>query len=307
MRRMLFILVVAALFAPASPSQQNKRPHIYGIAGVRLYVSNLSSARAFYSTVTNTKRACDWCETQEPSGFRLPSGQFILLSLTPASGVKNPIAELSFDADNLKQLTHLLKANRIPYKQEESDGQITIVRVRDPEGHAIAFLQAGVPRKYRAYHPVSGTDSSVSERLIHAGFAITDKAAMDHFYKDLLGFQLYWQGGKNDGETDWIDMQVPDGTDWVEYMLNVPSDGDVQALGELNHFALGVLDVRQTDSRLLDDTQLKLSVSQKPSIGRDGRWQMDLHDPDNTLVELMEFTPVEKPCCTEYTGAHPVP
>ena len=63
----------------------------------------------------------------------------------------------------------------------------------------------------------------------------------------------------------------------------------------------------KADSRLLDDTQLKLSVSQKPSIGRDGRWQMDLHDPDNTLVELMEFTPMEKPCCTEYIDAHPIP
>jgi len=24
-------------------------------------------------------------------------------------------------------------------------------------------------------------------------------------------------------------------------------------------------------------------------------------------VELMEFTPVEKPCCSEFTGPHPKP
>jgi hypothetical protein len=44
-----------------------------------------------------------------------------------------------------------------------------------------------------------------------------------------------------------------------------------------------------------------------PEVGRDGKDSIDIYDPDGTRVELMEFTPVEKPCCTEYTGAHPKP
>jgi hypothetical protein len=32
-----------------------------------------------------------------------------------------------------------------------------------------------------------------------------------------------------------------------------------------------------------------------------------LYDPDMTRVEFMELTPVEKPCCSEFTGAHPKP
>jgi hypothetical protein len=32
---------------------------------------------------------------------------------------------------------------------------------------------------------------------------------------------------------------------------------------------------------------------------------LNLYDPDETRVELMEFAPVEKPCCAEYTGPHP--
>ncbi len=27
----------------------------------------------------------------------------------------------------------------------------------------------------------------------------------------------------------------------------------------------------------------------------------------DTRIELMEFTPAQKPCCSEYTGPHPKP
>src|SRR5438034_5243956 len=65
--------------------------------------------------------------------------------------------------------------------------------------------------------------SQISARLIHAGFVVRDRAAEDKFYKDILGFHVYWHGGMKDEESNWVDMQVPDGTDWLEYMLNVPA------------------------------------------------------------------------------------
>ena len=36
----------------------------------------------------------------------------------------------------------------------------------------------------------------------------------------------------------------------------------------------------------------------KPKIGRDGKRQLNLYDPNLTRVELMEPKPVEKPCCS---------
>jgi hypothetical protein len=50
-----------------------------------------------------------------------------------------------------------------------------------------------------------------------------------------------------------------------------------------------------------------MKVGEEPKMGRDGKWQLNLYDPDQTRVELMEFAPVEKPCCSEYTGSHPKP
>ena len=40
------------------------------------------------------------------------------------------------------------------------------------------------------------------------------------------------------------------------------------------------------------------SKPEQPTIGRDGKWQLNLYDPDLTRVELMEFKPVRKPCCS---------
>jgi len=36
----------------------------------------------------------------------------------------------------------------------------------------------------------------------------------------------------------------------------------------------------------------------EPSIGRNGKRQLNLYDPDLTRVELMEPKPVRTPCCS---------
>jgi catechol 2,3-dioxygenase-like lactoylglutathione lyase family enzyme len=300
---MVGVLGVALLLSAGAWGQQApERPKIYGIAGVRIYVSDIKEARKFYQGVTDTKRECDWCGEQEPSGFRLPSGQFILLSYVRPYEGANLLAEVSFNADHLKELEKLFKENKIKYESDRRTGELTMIRVKDPEGHALAFLDADAARKYHAYYPKNMQDSALNERIIHAGFVVKDRAAMDKFYKDVLGFHVYWYGGMKEGETRWVDMQVPDGTDWIEYMLGIPADADKRLLGIMNHIALGVPNVKAAESHL-EKSCFKLTEDAK--IGRDGKWQLNLYDPDLTRVELMEFTPVEKPCCSEYAGKHP--
>jgi hypothetical protein len=99
-------------------------------------------------------------------------------------------------------------------------------------------------------------------------------------------------------------MQVPDGTDWIEYMLNVPENADQPTLGVMNHIALGVPNVKAAEEQL-EKAHVQMRIEEEPQIGRDGKWQLNLYDPDQTRVELMDFAPTEKPCCAEYTGPHP--
>src|SRR5437867_13363174 len=95
-------------------------------------------------------------------------------------------------------------------------------------------------------------EGRISQRIIHVGVVVKDRAAADHFCKDILGFQETWHGGMKDTETDWVDMRVPEGTDWLEHMLYV-HDPDPQELGGIHLFALGVPSVKtgyETASKL---------------------------------------------------------
>jgi len=168
--------------------------------------------------------------------------------------------------------------------------------VDDPDGHDVEFVQF-MPgslhsRNFGKFLP----DSRISQHIIHLGIVVQDRARADHFYKDILGFREIWHGGMSNKDTDWVDMRVPEGTDWLEYMLNVHNPSP-QELGVMHHLALGVPSVKAAYRTLL---KRGLRPSEKPQIGRDGKWQLNLYDPNGTRVELMEPTPVRKPCCSAY-------
>jgi catechol 2,3-dioxygenase-like lactoylglutathione lyase family enzyme len=189
--------------------------------------------------------------------------------------------------DNKKATT--LKAREQPPE--------TFITTLDPEGHRIGFIQLPAEAFKSQFDPRG-------KRLIHTGFIVRDPVAEDRFYKDILGLHLYWHGGMKDGEDNWVDMQVPDGTDWIEYMLGVSPNASHNTLGVMNHFAIGVNDV---EAAAFATKKSGISATEEPKIGRDGKWQLNLYDPDETRVELMEFKPTKEPCCSPYTGPHPGP
>jgi catechol 2,3-dioxygenase-like lactoylglutathione lyase family enzyme len=213
--------------------------------------------------------------------------------------IENNLVQVTFETSDIEMLHRYLESRVIHCGEilsSDPDGANPQFSLADPEGHRIGFIQ--FKGKNRYLHPAG----QVSERLIHAGFVVRDRAAVDRFYKDILGFHVYWHGGRKDDETSWVDMQVPDGTDWIEYMLNVPANTDHHTLGVMNHIALGVPDIHAAEAQLRKNGW---SGNEQPKIGRDGKWQLNLYDPDDTRIEFMEFTPTQKPCCSEYTGPHP--
>jgi catechol 2,3-dioxygenase-like lactoylglutathione lyase family enzyme len=140
--------------------------------------------------------------------------------------------------------------------------------------------------------------------MIHTGFIVHNREGEDHFYLEILGFRPYWHGGMKDDVTDWNAIQVPDGTDWLEYMLNQPAQPDLHTAGVMNHISLGVVDMKKAQA-ILELHGWKAHGEEKAQMGKDGKWQLNLYDPDLTRVELMEFKPAEKPCCSAFTGPHP--
>ncbi len=292
--------LVATLFAVSLNGQdQPGRPPITGIAHVRLWSADPHKALNFYSNILGlTARDAGCAGMVRPCYIISDHQQVALAEVTPGSP-EPLLAEIAFATVDAVGMHRYLQAHSVPVQAVTRDFNGTMhFSVPDPEGLRIVFVQPPLHRQFTA------PAQQVSTHLIHAGFVVHDRAAEDHFYKDLLGFCVYWHGGMKDDETNWVDMQVPDGTDWLEYILNVPANADKHTLGVMNHIALGVPDIRAAREQLLKNG---FKLNEEPKIGRDGKWQLNLYDPDDTRVELMEFKPVQKPCCSDYTGPHPQP
>jgi len=87
-------------------------------------------------------------------------------------------------------------------------------------------------------------------------------------------------------------------------MLNVDANPSPRTMGVVNHISLGVGDMKQAQAKL-ESHGWKPHGDEHSQMGKDGKWQLNLFDPDFTRIELMEFKPVEKPCCSEFQGPHP--
>jgi len=305
MKRLVFAFVILACCVAASASGTPKRPRILGIARVKILTSDISAARSFYSKVLDHAHDCNWCEGHPGRSFLVNWNQGIALLNAPSPAPADLIEEIDFAVDNIPQLRRYLVVDKIPVSKPNKP-EDDYLKVTDPEGHPIGFLQrSGMPALTERQNQSLESALAAKLRIIHAGIIVRDQAAEDRFYKDVLGFHVYWHGGMKEGEDHWVDMQVPDGTDWIEYMLKVSPNADHHTLGVMNHIALGVADIKSETARLRDEEVVP--ILEQPKIGRDGKWQLNLYDPDDTRVEFMEFTPTQKPCCSEYTGPHPKP
>jgi catechol 2,3-dioxygenase-like lactoylglutathione lyase family enzyme len=300
----LLILVIGLTAIESPISGAPNRPKIFKIAYVRLLSSDSNAATAFYAKLSainprlsrnpDSEERCVWCEIYSSEIFA-HLGEHVVLIKDDSLSPRNRVDEIVFEISDAKKMEQYLVSKGVVLRS--STPRLEYFDVLDPEGHRIGFVQ-------RSGTPENKSKHSSLLPLIHAGFVIHDRTAMEHFYKEVLGFHMYWHGGMKDKDTDWLDLQVPDGTDWIEFMLNVPADADKRLLGVMNHIALGVPDIHAAAKQLLTNG---MKLTEEPKIGRDGKWQLNLYDPDDTRVELMEFTPVEKPCCSDYTGPHPKP
>jgi lactoylglutathione lyase len=165
------------------------------------------------------------------------------------------------------------------------------IGVTDPDGHPLAFVEREWPARdqSKSWRPAGVVRKTpLSTRILHAGLTIRDEAAATRFYKDVLGFSEIWRGGRSEGVTDWVNMRVPDGTDYLEYML-VSSAPDRRQRGVLHHVALLVPDIQAAWEAAGARTPAgERAALGPPNVGRNGRWQLNLYDTDGTRTELME-------------------
>jgi catechol 2,3-dioxygenase-like lactoylglutathione lyase family enzyme len=272
-----------------------------------VYTSNPAAAEKFYGNELGAVKEPD-PEDSRGAVYRLSGQQFIEVLPLPAQHSISRLDHVAFATTDVSALHSYLAAHQyrdIDDVKTGSDGSKWFF-TRDPEGNRVEFYQT--PRQ--SLHAVS---APLSPRIIHVGFLVKDRAKEDSFYRDLLGFRPYWYGAMHPAKVDWVAQQVPDGHDWLEYMMtgagsdSGPADKvDARQLGVMNHFSLGVPNMENAVTALYAKDLIRLSPRHDgPSMGKDGKWQANLYDPDGTRVELMEFQPVIKPCCSGFTAESP--
>ncbi len=304
MKKLVILIAFAVLQIIAHGQTVAERPRILGIDHVAFYTSAPDGVKKLYGDILGLTSAAP----VEPGGtLRYMVGtQWVGYSPAPDPKTADRMDHVAFATQNVTALRQYLVAQGIkaPEIQERSDHSRFFV-VEDAEAHRVEFVERD-PKAPISIHG-HGSDAQapwVSRHMIHAGFLVHHRDAEDHFYRDILGFRPYWHGGMKDDETDWVAMQVPDGTDWVEYMLNQPEHPDLRLTGVMNHISLGVPDMKNAQA-ILESHGWKPHGDEKAKFGKDGKWQLNIYDPDLTRVELMELKPVQKPCCSDFTGPHP--
>jgi len=278
------------------------RPPITSVSHLSVYAGDPDKAEHFYVHDLGAVKRTDPENAQGVRYYFSPL-QFVEVLPLPAGAGPNRMDHIAFNTADAEGMRRYLASKKIAVPKAVHKGADASqwFQVKDPEGMTVEFVQAA---------PASVPTNPLFPHIIHVGAIIKDRALEDGFYRDVLGFRPYWFGGmKDDAPPSWVSQQVPDGTDWLEYMITTNTLTQAQ-MGVLNHFALGVPNMEAVYTRLWNEDRLQGQVDARgqqivPKIGRDAKWQLNLLDPDGTRAEVMELHAIGKPCCSAFTASDP--
>ncbi len=269
-----------------------KRPRILGVAHVALFVSDLEKARAFY---------VGFLGYEEPYVLKRDDGSvriaFIKINetqylelFTESPKQDGQLNHISFFTDSAEGMRAYLGSHGVKVPDKVSKGRIGNLNfnVIDPDGHTVEIVE---------YQPDSWTtrergkfipDTRISTRMAHSGVLVRQLDPALKFYSDILGFREFWRGSSSGTVLSWVNIRVPDGDDYLELMLYSEKQ-NAEQMGVKNHICLITPDIAKAVAILESRPGRKqYSRSIEIKVGKNGKRQANLFDPDGTRVELME-------------------
>lgn len=301
------VALVAVFAVAAAAETAPPRPKITGISHLAVYTSNPAAAEHYYRELIGAAKLPD---PENPQGVRyaVSGTQFVeVLPLPPGSGI-NRLDHSAWNVSSAEGMRKYLAAKgwKTPAAVTKGSDGSRWFTVLDPEDNKVEFVQPP------AHAKAPDAPNAIGHHIIHVGFLVHSRAKEDTFYRDLLGFRPYWFGGMQDDKVDWVSQQAPDSHDWMEYMLTSgPSGSGIPAhmtqhnLGVLDHLSIGEKSVPEAYKVLQAGNRLGGVHDAAPKIGKDGKYQFNMYDPDDVRLELMNFHASEKPCCSPFTAADP--
>jgi len=290
--RLISLIVAGVVLTTLMSAQTPVRPKVLGVAHVAFFVHDLDKARAFYTTLLGYEEV----HVQKKADgaidyvfFKVNDRQYIQLLPEAAAGTDrlSHIALETADAEAMRQYL-AAKGLKVPAKTSTGPLGHTTFMMKDPDGHSVEWVQyqpTGVLAEARGKLM---TRDAVSRDMRHAGILVAALEPALAFYRDVLGFRESWRGSRDEKELSWVNLQAPDGEDYLEFMLyrDLPAP---DKRGSQHHLALFVPDITKAKDALASRAAAA-GYTQPLEIrtGVNRKRQLNLYDPDGTRAELME-------------------
>jgi catechol 2,3-dioxygenase-like lactoylglutathione lyase family enzyme len=286
-------LVSAGILCAQTP----QRPHIVGISHIALLAHDYEQSRVFYG---------EFLGFQEPYSLKNPDGSAIMtffkindrqyIELYPEHEANTDrMTHISLETDDIEALRIYLgsKGVKVPdHPHRTRIGNLSF-DVTDPAGHQVEMVQYMPGGKTVDAYGKYMSDTRISKHMTHVGLIVTNVDPEYKFYTEILGFKETWRGSSTGKVLSWINLKVPDGDDYIEFML-AKEEPDATHRGAAHHLCLQVPDVPTAVKTL--QARLYFKTYARPiqdHLGINRKRQANLYDPDGTRIELMEPNTVD--------------
>ena len=297
MNRLAAFLLLASVVGAPRAAAPVERPRILGVAHIALFVSGLQKSRAFYK---------DFLGYEEPYALKRADGTdriaFIKINedqylelFAEAPKQDGHLNHISFFTDSAEAMRAYLGSKGVKVPDQVGKGKIgnSNFNITDPDGHTVEIVQyepdSWTRREKGKYLP----ETRISVHIAHVGVTVAALDPAMKFYRDVLGLHEFWRGSSSGKTLSWVNMRVPDGDDYLEFMLYA-TPLDSEQMGVKNHVCLLVPEVAKAVARLeASPARKNYSRTIEIKTGVNGKRQANLFDPDGTRIELMEPNTVD--------------
>jgi lactoylglutathione lyase len=273
-------------------AQTPKRPRIVGISQIALFTHDSDKSRAYYGNFLGLEELHPLKASDGPHStmlFRINDRQYVELIPEQAEHTDR-LSHISLQTDDIEALRRYLSSKDIAVPQHAHRDKLGILSfsVTDPEGHSIEMLQYTPHALILRTQEKSNGAKPISDRMAHAGLIVTNLPAEYSFYTDILGFKETYRGSMSGTALSWVNLRVPDGDDYIEFMLYKEAL-DPAHRGGAHHLCLQVQDVPSSVADLESRPYYRqYDHPMQIHLGVNRKRQVNLFDPDGTRLELME-------------------
>jgi catechol 2,3-dioxygenase-like lactoylglutathione lyase family enzyme len=271
---------------------QSKRPRITGVAHIAIFTSDIGKAREFYSALLGY---------EEPFLLNKASGQLDLtffkvnerqyLEVFPESEKgSDRLNHISLETDDAEAMRAYLAERGVAVPPKVNKVRIgnLAFNVKDPDGHTVEFVQYTAEGWTTREKGKFAGPRRISDRMAHLGILVGKLEEAKKFYGDVLGFAETWRGTRDPKQLAWVNMRVPDGDDYLEFMLYKDLPAPDQR-GTQHHLCLFVPDIEKSLAEIkarAPGAGYTRALEIRTGVNR--KRQLNLFDHDGTRVELME-------------------